>query len=459
MRRELITVFVAVSTMIVIAFLFPLALSARSTASDRAMDEARAATARLVPVIAAGSVAAVEADIDLIEGEGRLVLTVVMPDGTELGSPTVGANRGRLAVVRDEAVSISTDVDGGRELITAVALPDGGRAAVLVFVPDRELHRGVWPAWLILGALGAGLVLITVALADRMAQRVIRPAQRLGEAATALGRGDFEVKVEPDGPTELAATATAFNSLVQRVQTMVDDERAMVGELAHRLRTPMTRLRIDLDQVTDPDLASRLQADVDALTVEVNDLIVRARQNAEPPRPVDLTALTRGRFEFWSALAAEENRACAFSGDQQALVAVDPDDFEAAIDVLIDNVFSHTNRGTRFEVAVLTEPGSWLAPEPHPVVRVRVDDAGPGFTPDDEHPDDEHPHNRAEHEPGDGTPVEGSTGLGLGIVRRLMVNQGGYLGIGESPLGGTRVECVFGRSEPLDLDQGVVKGG
>jgi signal transduction histidine kinase len=421
-RRELITVFVAMSTMIVVAFLLPLALSARSTASDRALDHARAETAAVVPVIAAGDLAAVEDEVARVNAGGRVAATVVMPDGIVVGAPV--NDRERMEAVQVDGISTSTDLDGGHELVTAVAMADGERAVVRVFVPDDELRRGVVPAWLILGGLGLTLVLIAVALADRMAQRVIRPAEELGLAAEALGRGDFDATVEPAGPTELAATATAFNSLAGRVRSMIDDERAMVSELTHRLRTPVTRLRIDLDRVADPELAAKLQRDVDALTLEVNDLIVRAQRRAEPPDPVDITDLARERFEFWSALAADEQRDCAFRSDGSVLVTVEPDDLVAAVDVLIENVFAHTPRGTRFAVSVEERT-------------VTVDDAGPGFDP-------------ALLEAGrSGT---GSTGLGLAIVERLADTTGGRVEIGTSPLGGARVACRFGPSNRLDPD-------
>lgn len=423
MRRELISVFVALSTMIVLAFLAPLAWSTRSTAFDRALDEARAASARLVPLIATGDHDTVAIEINRIDPD-RLNVTVYMPDGDLVGTDQPIEDQTELAAVVEAGVSISRDVDDGHELITVVNLRGNQRAAVRVLVPREELQRGVWPSWLILGALGVTLVLIAVGVADQLAQRVTRPARRLGEAADALGQGNFDVVVEPEGPAELAATATAFNLLAGRVQTMLDEERAMVSTLAHRLRTPVTRLRIDLDQVDDPDLAARLNASVDALTLEVNDLVAMARHRAAPPTEIDVVPVVRDRYEFWSALAADEGRESAFHGGEPVTVAVDPDELGAAIDALIENVFSHTERPTAFEVTVTN-----CGPDPHERPCIIVDDAGTGFDP-------------ALTEAG--RSGAGSTGLGLAIVERLAAKTGGGLEVGVSPQGGARVTCLLG---------------
>lgn len=421
MRRELILVFVAISTMIVIAFVVPLGFSTGATARDRATDSARAESAALVPFVATGDSRTVFSEVDRVNGEGRLAVTVVMADGTEVGADV--PDRARLEAVINQAVSLTGPTDGGQEIVTAVVLPEG-QAAVRVFVSDRELRSGVAPAWAILGALGISLVLLAVALADRVAQRVIGPVERLAEAAAVLGDGDFSARVEPEGPPELQTTAGAFNSLVGRVHTMVEEERAMVSELTHRLRTPLTRLRVDLDRIEDTELAAKLHQAVDALTTEVNDLIARARHTVTPPELVDIEKVVRDRFEFWAVLAAEEGRPCTLDADGPFMISVETDELEAAVDVLLENVFAHTSATTAFEVSVRlgTATGCCLV----------VEDAGPGFD--------------AELIEA-GRSGSGSTGLGLAIVKRLLNRSGGTLTLASGRLGGARVECCFPGSD------------
>ena len=417
MRRELILVFVAISTMIVVAFVVPLGLSARATARDRAMDGARAESATLVPLVATGDHQAIMTEVDSVNATGELAVTVVLADETEIGSAVI--DRVRLETVLREVTSLTGQTTGGREVVTAVALPDG-QAAVRVFVPDDELNRGVVAAWATLAGLGATLVLLAVALADRIAQRVIRPAVELSDAATSLGGGRFDVRVEPSGPPELVATARAFNTLVGRVETMLADERAMVAELTHRLRTPLTRLRIGLDQVEDPQVAGQLHADIDALAAEVDGLISQARHNLDPPALVDVGEVASQRFEFWSVLAAEEQRQCTLDRRSPMHIAINNDELEAALDVLIENIFAHTPIGTPFAVSVVASAdggGSLI-----------IEDGGSGFDPT--------------LVPA-GQSGTGSTGLGLAIVERLTEQCGGTLTVTDSDLGGARVECRF----------------
>ncbi len=421
MRRELVLVFLAISAMIVTAFVVPLGLSARATAKDRALDVARAEIGQLVPTIATGDQAAIVAEVDTANRLSRHQLTVVV-DGTEIGEPV--ADRERLDMVIASATSLAGSTSGGYELITAVALP-AGPAAVRVFVPDAELRRGVLAAWATLGGLGAVLILGAVALADRIAQRIIRPATQLAQAAAGLGDGDFTVRVEPTGPAELATTAGAFNTLVQRVEKMIDDEREMVAELTHRLRTPLTRLRVGMDQVEDQRVASKLHDDIDMLTAEVNDLISQARHRVEPPDQLDIATIVAQRFEFWAALAVEEQRHCSLEPNETVLATVEADELEAAIDVLIENVFAHTPAGTPFALATIAHPGGGS---------FTVEDGGPGFDPTLAQP---------------GQSSTGSTGLGLAIVQRLMSRSGATMTIGTSSLGGARIECSFPAASPI----------
>ena len=427
MRRELSLVFLAISAMIVTAFVVPLGLSARATARDRALDVARAEAAELAPMLATGDPATVAAAVEAVNGLGRHQLTVVLVDGTELG--VLVAERARLETALATATSLDGPAGGGHELVTAVALP-AGPSAIRVFVPDAELRRGVVAAWATLGGLGVVLVLGAVAMADRIAQRLVRPAAGLAHAARALGDGDFAVRVDPSGPPELATTAEAFNSLVERVEKMVADEREMIAELTHRLRTPLTRLRVGLDQVPDQRVAAKLHGEVELLTAEVNDLIMRARQRVEPPGRVDLGQIVAERFAFWSALATDERRPGSLERNDTVHAAVERDELEAAIDVLIENVFAHTPSGQPFSVAVVARPdgGGSLV----------VEDGGSGFDP-----------SLADL----GESGSGSTGLGLAIVRRLLARCGGSMSIGGSRLGGARIQCDFPatRSDPQGL--------
>ena len=115
--------------------------------------------------------------------------------------------------------------------MTAVIDDTGARAAIRVFVENGELRRGQWPAWAALVGVAALLVGLSVGVADRLARTIVRPTQQLAGAANALGDGDLEVRVEPDGPPELVELGKAFNELASRVRVMLDEQEASVKSI------------------------------------------------------------------------------------------------------------------------------------------------------------------------------------------------------------------------------------
>ena len=274
MRRQLVTVFVAISVMVAVAFVVPLGFLVRSTAEDRAIDAARSDAAAIVPALVSG------ASRDQIEAaagatasgqSGRL--TVATSTGWTVGVEAAGSARLNEALVA--GTSAIGSVDGGVEVVTAVATGPGELSAVRVFVPDADLRRGQATAWGALGAVAFALVGLSVVVADRLARVIVRPTQRLAAAAHRLGEGDLSTRVEPEGPPELVELSGAFNALGLQVSSMLARERELVAELSHRLRTPLTKLRLRVDQVGDATLADELRADIADVTKVVNNSLPR----------------------------------------------------------------------------------------------------------------------------------------------------------------------------------------
>jgi signal transduction histidine kinase len=197
----------------------------------------------------------------------------------------------------------------------------------------------------------------------------------------------------------------------------------MVADLSHRLRTPLTVLRMQADALPDPEARERFQEAAAELERAVTGVIEEARRPIREGAgaPVDLGPLARERAEFWGALADDQNRPWRVSvPDRPQRVAVSAADLEAALDALLGNVFSHTADGTGF--AVLVEP------VPDGGTRLVVEDAGPGFGTD-----------ALER----GRSGDGSTGLGLDIARRTAEAAGGGIAVGPASLGGARITLEF----------------
>lgn len=420
MRRQLVLVFLAVSTMVALAFVVPLAFLVQRTAEDRATDAARADAAAVVPALAAGgSDAAVQSAVQAtLSGQlGRM--TVMRAGGATIGATDVSSERLRIAI--GTGTSSIGPTDGGEEIVIAVATGPGELSAVRVFVPEGELRRGRDRAWLALAIVGVVLVAMSVAVADRLARTIVRPTQQLASAAVQLGGGDLDVRVEPAGPAELVELSSAFNALGSRIAGMLVHERELVAELSHRLRTPLTRIRLRIEQLPDDAVAAELTGDVEELTRVVSGLIEDARGSAaRASAQCDLAEVVRGRVDFWAVLAEDQRRQWTVATvDGPLPVGVGRPELEAAFDVLLENVFRHTGDDAAVEIGTSSDGRN---------AQVWVGDAGPGF--------DRGQVNR-------GSSNAGSTGLGLDIARRTAEAAGGSFALGTSRLGGSHAEMSF----------------
>lgn len=418
MRRRLIVVFVAVSMLVAVAFVVPLGFLVRRTAEDRAIDAARADAAAVVPAIVAESTRAqIESAVGATTAgrEGRM--SVMTSRGWVIGAET---DSGRVDRALVDGTSAIGDVEGGVEVVAAVATGPGELSAVRVFVEDDDLRQGQWRAWGALAGVGLALVGISVVIADRLSTTIVRPTEELAAAARRLGTGELDVTVEPDGPDELLELGAAFNELGSRVGSMLERERELVADLSHRLRTPLTKLRMRVDKVEDPELAAELVRDVEDVTAVVNELIGEARGAIDGQPRCDAAGVVIERAEFWSVLAEDQARPWRFvRGGGELPVGLSDGDLSAAVDVLLENVFAHTEEGAAVAVG-------FARVDDH--ARIWVDDGGAGI---------------GSEVLERGASTAGSTGLGLSIARRTARDAGGDLEVGSSELGGASVALIL----------------
>ncbi|MEJ3744784.1 HAMP domain-containing sensor histidine kinase [Actinomycetes bacterium KLBMP 9797] len=334
------------------------------------------------------------------------------------------------------------DVDGGAAVLQPVRL-DGETAVVEVFIPESDLAGGHW--WLLLG-LVAGLIVASVIVVDRLAAKAVAAARGLVQAAMAVGDGDAGVRVQPSGPRELAEAGYAFNRMADRLATSRVNERELVADLSHRLRTPLTALRLDADALDSDDTSvgefsaaeldrrrtiRRIRQAIVTLEGEVDVLIKTSRkaaaQAAEPEGATcDASEVVRERLVFWAQLATDQQRPHKVSGASTRIrVPVPRAELAAALDAVLGNVFRYTPQGTAFEVAISRRDG---------YVALRVDDAGPGIA----NPD------RALRR---GASDRGSTGLGLDIAKRVAQQARGSVSIDRAQLGGASVVMLLADAE------------
>jgi signal transduction histidine kinase len=423
MRLRIILLVLAISSLILVSFLVPLALLLRTFAADRATSAATAQAQWLAPLVATLKPADLRLAIARVNAQDPLEeTTVFLPGGQRLGVQDAPSAAVRTAL---KGSSFTRRVAGGEEILVSVQGLAKGTAVIETFVPASVLRQGVAHAWLVLGLIGIGLLALSVLVAAQLARSLLVPLAAVARASELLADGDLSARATDTGPPEVRQVSRGLNRLAARIGELLAHERETVADLSHQLRTPLTALRIDAESLRDEAEMSQLTRDVDALTRTVNEIIGVARRPSGSGGRVacDAAQIVRDRAEFWQPLAEDQDRFMVIEIETDWLpVRVPAQDLSACVDILLENVFAHTPEGA--SLAVRLNPraagGAWLI----------VADEGPGFAGAD-------PVSR-------GRSGGGSTGLGLDIARRIAEASGGSLTIGRSPHGGAAVTLALG---------------
>lgn len=353
MRGRIFVTILAVAVATVLLFGVPLAIAVeRRNDADAVLELQRfagAAVSQLPDEIAADvtlPVAEPEVHLALYDGTGRLV--------TGVGPPT--------ADVVVQAVADGDVHDGvvGSELVVALPVVREERVVSAVRASEQadEASDRTHRTWLAMGGL-AGLVALMAAIAAVLLSRhLTRPVQRLRDAAVRLGDGDFTVSAPMSGVTEIDAAASALSTTARRLGDIVERERAFTADASHQLRTPLTSLRLVLENELaqprdDATLAlSDALVDVDRLEATLTDLLALARDTVTDRKPADLAELIQARKAAWQARLAPAGRVLAIViDDDTPLVRLSATALMTVLDVLVDNAVQHGEGVVTIEAA------------------------------------------------------------------------------------------------------------
>ncbi|WP_210651682.1 HAMP domain-containing sensor histidine kinase [Nocardioides sp. SYSU D00065] len=430
MRRSLLVTAAAAISMVLLAMLVPMAILVRSYALEDRLARASLEVQAVETVVTRhddkGSVAVYLDRLNDADAHSRI--TVLYPDGTEVG-PDPGQDD-KVLDARNTGRARVDDVPGGSQVLVPVSR--GGNSAlpsqtpvIRVVVEEPGLDSVVGLAWGLLALLALALLAGSLVVVDRLGRSFVQPIRRLAEHTQALGRpGAIASVATLEGPPEVQELAGAVDRLVGRIQLLLAREREHVADLSHRLRTPVTALRLRVETVADPALRERLGSDLDALQATVDQIVREARRSEREgldPR-TDAVAVITDRVRHWEPLAEDQGRPWDTDlAPRGPLLRASRADLEALVDVLLDNVFSHTPDEAGVRVTL-------TADDDH--VELVVEDAGPGLPADLD-------------ATGRGESGAGSTGLGLSIAARTAADSGGTLVTGGSDMGGARVAVTL----------------
>jgi signal transduction histidine kinase len=422
MRARLVLLVGATTSLVLVAFLVPLSVLVRTAAADHAITAADAQMQAVAPLVATVDADALDLAVSRANSDSPHLITVFLPDGRVVGAP---ADRSTAVDLAATGRSFTAVVPGGREILLAVGGLADGTAVIRTFIADAELNRGVGRARGVLVVLGVGLLAMSMLVAYQLGRTITGPLTAVAEVSHRLARGDLVARAAPAGPPEVRQVSAGLNRLATRISELLAAERELVADLSHRLRTPLTALRIDAESLSDPVDRARIGADLDAVDRTLNAVILEARRPVREAVEArcDASAVVAERVAFWSALAEEEKRQVGVElAAGPVPVRVSAPDLAVCVDALLANVFAHTPEGCAMAVRLERHHnGSAL---------LVVSDHGPGL------PDA----GVLER----GRSAGGSTGLGLDIVRRLADASGGALHLGGTPGGGATIAVRFG---------------
>ena len=289
-------------------------------------------------------------------------------------------------------------------------------ARVVAEAPAAELHSRVRRVWLLVLLLGVGGVATAVALAALQGRRLARPLEAIARRSEQLGDGDFSVRAGHFGVPEIDAIAQGLDSSAERIAELVARERDFSSNVSHQLRTPLTALRLRLEESRRTDDEATRAAELDAAVAEADrleatiaDLLTHARQARTRQRVLlNLGAVAHDHVGVWRPVYARAARRLEVSAAHNLLVQVARGTVGQVLDVLLDNALRH-GAGTVRVSATYNGRAAVLA----------VSDDGPGILAEDR----ERVFER-------GASRTGGTGIGLHLARALAEADGGTLRVG-----------------------------
>lgn len=289
---------------------------------------------------------------------------------------------------------------------------------VLRIIAPRERAVATQAHIFVLWLFVATVLLMGVAIL--FIRNQVRAIERLAEAAEAFGRGEARERFKPSGAREVRAAAQAFMDMRDRIQRHIDQRTALLASVSHDLRTPLTRLRLELALAPPFKRAAAMRGDLDEMEHMIDEYLAFARGEAgEPAQEVSVADLLAGAGEDARRAGAEVE----IAAPEGLTATVRPLAFKRALTNLAGNAAAHGDH-VRLSARPLPSGG----------IEVAIEDDGPGI-PDEMHEEAFRPFSRLDDSRNQNRK---GVGLGLAIARDVARGHGGDITLGRSDLGGLR---------------------
>ncbi len=380
----------------------------------------------------------------VVDGRGRVLSDSAGPGqrGASYASrPEIAA---ALAGGYRQGTRYSTSL-GTELLATAVPVLSGGRTvgAVRITQSVGSVDAAVRRITIALVLLGVVVLVLGLGAGLLIARGIARPISRLEEAALRVTHGDLDARALEEGSREQRSLARSFNEMTARLKRLLGVQREFVADASHQLRTPLTGIRLRMEEAravgVSPAAGEQLDAamiEVDRMARVVDELLVlsRAGEADAPPNRLDLQRLAEGCAQRLGPLAQSSGVALRVAPSIGRTGGwASGHDIDRALDALVENALRYAPAGTVVELAVVDGA-------------IEVRDEGPGLAVGEEELVWERFHRGSA-----GRRVPGGTGLGLAIVRELARGWGGEATISARAGGGALARIDVPAPAPADL--------
>ena len=272
----------------------------------------------------------------------------------------------------------------------------------------------IFLVWM-LGASALFLLIATLFLRNQ-----IRPIRRLAEAADRFGRGGDMPNFRPSGASEVRRAARAFIVMRERIKRQLRTRTEMLAGISHDLRTPLTRMKLELEMLGDIPAARELSGDVQQMERMIQEYLDFARgEGREEALRVSLHDMLEDVVGDYQRLSA----VVVLASDNDVMADIRISGFRRMLHNLIDNALRY---GRRCELSLRVSAS---------YCEIAIDDEGPGI-PAEKYDEVFKPFSRLDPSRNSKT---GGVGLGLTIARDIALAHGGSIALERSPRGGLRV--------------------
>ena len=285
-----------------------------------------------------------------------------------------------------------------------------------IFFPKHKITPSsarIFALWITL----PGLLLITIAI--MFLKNQTRPIVNLAKAAEKFGKGEFIKEFRPSGAREIRQAAYEFDKMRKRITIHLDQRSEMLSGISHDLRTPLTRLKLQLALLKQQDLAKKMSDDIEEMERMLNEYLEFAKyQKNEETETVNLNDIIKDITKKY------ENKKINFSIEENLEIKVRPNSIKRCLVNLTDNGLAY---GKKVEIFAKKTANN---------VVIFVDDDGPGI-PEKEYQNVIKPFYRIDKSRGQN---KSGVGLGLSIANDIIRSHGGNISLNKSPLQGLRVK-------------------